>query len=317
MRYLVTGGAGFIGSHLVDKILEKGGDSVVVYDNLSSGKEKFLAGHLGEKNFRLVVEDLLEFKKIQKEMKSIDFVYHLAANPDIRHGIKQTDTDLKQGTFATYNVLEAMRLNKVKNIAFSSSSVVYGEAKKVPTPEEYGPLMPISLYGASKLASEGLMTAYANTFGMNAWIFRFANIIGARSTHGILVDLIEKLNKSPRELEILGDGKQKKSYLMVSDVVEAMLFAVDHAKENVNIFNLGCQDNIPIARIARILLEEADFKNVCLKYTGGDRGWKGDVPLMLIDTAKINKLGWSAKHTSEEAIRLAAREVVHERLCKQ
>jgi UDP-glucose 4-epimerase len=199
----------------------------------------------------------------------------------------------------------------VKKIAFPSSSVIYGEAKKVPTPEDYGPLMPISLYGASKLAAEGLITAYCHTFGFQSWIFRFANIVGRRQTHGVIVDFIEKLKKNPRELEILGNGKQNKSYLLVEECVDAMLFAIENSNERINIFNLGNKDRINVTKIAKILCEETGIKPK-FRYTGTERGWPGDVPRMMLDIKKICKLGWRAKYTSEEAIRMAARDLLKE-----
>ena len=225
-RVFVTGGAGFIGSHLVDELI-KAGNEVIVYDNLSSGKIDFLDSAKSTCNLEFINGDLLDLEKLKGSMEDIDIVYHLAANPDIRLGTTITDTDLKQGTVATYNVLESMRINGCKNIAFASSSVVYGEAKKMPTPEDYGPLFPISLYGASKLGSEGLISAWVGTFGIKAWIFRFANIIGTRGTHGVIFDFIHKLKKDPSRLEVLGNGLQEKSYMEVIDCSRAMIHVVE------------------------------------------------------------------------------------------
>lgn len=312
MKAFVTGGAGFIGSHIVDKLIDA--HDVTVYDNLSSGKLKFIMHHLNnnKKNFNFFNADLLDSEKLKKVIKGHDFVFHIAANPDIRYGIGHTDTDLKQGTIATFNVLEAMRANDIKNIVFSSSSVVYGEATVLPTSEDYGHLIPISLYGASKLACEGLITSYCHTFDMNSWIFRFANIVGNRGTHGILVDFIAKLKKNPHELEILGDGRQKKSYLLVEECIDAIFYVIENSKNKVNIFNIGCKDQVSVSRIAEIVVEESALKDVEFKYTGGDRGWKGDVPRMMLDVSKINQLGWKAKYTSEEAVRKAVRWLINE-----
>lgn len=312
MKYFVTGGAGFIGSCIADRLM-KNGTEVTVYDNLSSGKRDFIAHHEGKKNFRFVKGDLLDQELLKKTIEGHQFVWHIAANPDVRCGSENTDVDLKNGTLATYNLLEAMRTNNVKDISFASSSVVYGEAKVLPTPEDYGPLIPISLYAAAKLACEGLITAYCHNFGMKCWIFRFANIIGRRGTHGILVDFIEKLKKDPTRLEILGNGKQRKSYLLIEECVDAMFFAVKNSGEEVNIFNLGSEDQIEVSRIAGILVEELELKNVRFEYTGGVRGWKGDVPLMLLGTKKINKLGWKNKYSSEEAIRKTTKMIIEER----
>ncbi len=309
MKSFVTGGAGFIGSHLVDSLIQDGGQ-VTVFDNLCSGKPEFMAQHEDNPNFKFVQGDLLDLELLKEHLTNYDHVFHIAANPDIRLGTEVTDTDLKQGTIATYNVLEAMRVNAVKNIAFSSSSTVYGEADLIPTPEDYGPLVPISLYGAAKLASEALITAYANTFEMNGWIFRFANIIGDRGTHGILVDFINKLRANPQELEILGDGSQAKSYLLVQECVEAILFAINNSHKKVNIFNLGSTDQISVTRIAEVVVEELGLENVSFNYTGGKRGWRGDIPKMMLAIAKINELGWQPTHSSEDAIRVSIKSLL-------
>ncbi|PJB21084.1 MAG: UDP-glucose 4-epimerase, partial [Euryarchaeota archaeon CG_4_9_14_3_um_filter_38_12] len=265
----VTGGAGFIGSHLIDRLIEN--HNVTVYDNLSSGKKEFISQHFDKKKFSFIKSDLLDTKKLKNTMREQDFVFHFAANSDVRLGAEKTDIPLKQNTIATYNVLESMRLNDVKNIMFPSSCTVYGEAEVTPIPENYGPMIPVSLYGASKLASEGLISAYCSMFGMNAWVFRFANIIGSRGTHGVIFDFINKLRKKSDELEILGDGRQTKSYLYVDDCIDAMLSAVEKSNDKVNIFNLGCEDWVNVDRIAEIVVEEMNLKNVKFKYTGGSR----------------------------------------------
>jgi UDP-glucose 4-epimerase len=313
MSYLVTGGAGFIGSAVVDRLTEEG-NGVTVYDDLSTGKEAFISQHFGDFNFRFVKADVLDFEKLLKEMDGHESVWHLAANPDIRKGTESTRVDLEQNTLATYNVLEAARRTDVKSVVFSSTSTIYGRAKVLPTPEDYGPCLPISLYGASKLACEGLMSAYSELYGIKGFIYRFANIIGKRSTHGILFDLVEKLNRDPKELEVLGDGKQRKSYLLVEECVDGMLFGFKNAKDDLSYFNLGAEDQITVGRIVEVLLEETGLKGVEIKYTGGESGWAGDVPRFLLSTKKMADLGWTPKHTSEEAIRTAARIVVKEHL---
>jgi UDP-glucose 4-epimerase len=313
MSYLVTGGAGFIGSAVVDRLTEEG-NGVTVYDDLSTGKEAFISQHFGDFNFRFVKADVLDFEKLLKEMDGHESVWHLAANPDIRKGTESTRVDLEQNTLATYNVLEAARRTDVKSVVFSSTSTIYGRAKVLPTPEDYGPCLPISLYGASKLACEGLMSAYSELYGIKGFIYRFANIIGKRSTHGILFDLVEKLNRDPKELEVLGDGKQRKSYLLVEECVDGMLFGFKNAKDDLSYFNLGAEDQITVGRIVEVLLEETGLKGVEIKYTGGESGWAGDVPRFLLSTKKMADLGWTPKHTSEEAIRTAARIVVREHL---
>ena len=306
----VTGGAGFIGSHLIDRLIEN--HNVTVYDNLSSGKKEFISHHFGKKNFRFINADLLDTKKLKNAMREQDFVFHFAANSDVRLGAEKTDIPLKQNTIATYNVLESMRINNVKNIVFPSSCTVYGEAEVTPIPENYGPMIPVSLYGASKLASEGLISAYCSMFGMNAWVFRFANIIGSRGTHGVIFDFINKLRKKSDELEILGDGRQTKSYLYVDDCIDAMLSAVEKSNDKVNIFNLGCEDWINVNRIAEIVVEEMNLKNVKFKYTGGSRGWKGDIPKIMLSIEKIEKLGWKPIYNSEKAVRMTVKALIKE-----
>ncbi|OGS43151.1 MAG: UDP-glucose 4-epimerase [Euryarchaeota archaeon RBG_13_57_23] len=312
MTYFVTGGAGFIGSFVVDRLIKRSG--VTVYDNLSTGKEEFISHHLGNEYFRFVKADLLDVDRLHKEMRGHDSVWHIAANPDIRKGTASTMVDLEQNTIATYNTLECARRADIKTFVFSSTSTIYGRAKKFPTPEDHGPCLPISLYGASKLACEGLVSAYAELYGMKSWIYRFANIVGHRSNHGILFDLVQKLNKDSKHLEVLGDGKQMKSYLLVDECVDGMIFGFRNAKDKLNYFNLGAQDQISVKNIVKILLEETRLKDVKVHYTGGEGGWKGDVPKFLLDTKKMAKLGWKPKHTSMEAVREASKIVVREQL---
>jgi UDP-glucose 4-epimerase len=300
-KILVTGGAGFIGSHVIDRLMENGNE-VVVFDNLSSGNIGFIRHHLDKPNFTFVKGDLLNQDEIEAACDGIDIVYHVAANPDVRLGAVDTHVHLEQNIMATYNLLESMRKKNVPNIAFTSTSTVYGEASIIPTPEDYGPLIPISLYGASKLACEALITSYTHTFDMRSWIFRFANIIGDRGTHGIIVDFIGKLKDDPKHLEILGDGRQSKSYLHVTDCVDAILFAVSHSNDAVNIFNIGSEDTITSTRIGEIVVGEMGLENVRFSYTGGYRGWKGDVPKMLLLIEKMTLLGWKPSYTSEKSV---------------
>jgi UDP-glucose 4-epimerase len=313
MKAFISGGAGFIGSHLVDSLL-KNGYSVTVYDNLSSGDKQFIQHHVHQENFTFIKADLLDLKRIKKEIQDHDIIFHLAANPHVRLGEKQTDLDLNQGIVATYNILEAMRQNSIKKIVFSSSSVVYGETTDYSLPETYGPTLPISMYGAGKLGAEGLISAFCGTFDFQTWIYRFANVVGARGTHGVIVDFIDKLRKNPHELEILGDGKQFKPYLYVSDCVDGILFGFTHAQEKMNLFNLSCDTTTTVTRIAEMVVEEMKLKNVLFKYTGGIRGWKGDVPRFQLNAQKINTLGWKATFTSDEAVRKAIKDVLHANL---
>ena len=306
MRALVTGGAGFIGSHLIDRLVARG-DDVVVIDNLSSGDVGFIQPHLDNGRVRLVEGDICNPADVGRAMAmEIDCVFHLAANPDIRLGTRITDTDLQQGTVATYNILEAMRLNDVGRIVFASSSVVYGEDAPLPTPEDHGPCMPISLYGASKQAGEGLISSWVGTFGLQAWIFRFANIIGARGTHGVIFDFIHKLKNDPTRLEVLGNGLQEKSYMEVGDCVDAMLHVMANAHQPLNLFNLGSHDTASVRRIADIVVEVTGCADARIEYTGGDRGWAGDIPRARLGIDKMLQTGFDVAMNSEEAIRYTA-----------
>jgi UDP-glucose 4-epimerase len=302
---LVTGGAGFIGSHLLDRLLAK--NRVAVLDNFSSGRREYTARHLNNPNFQLLEGDLLDPKAVEKAVVGKDMVFHIAANPDVKLGTEDTRVHLDQNVLATYNLLEAMRKLGVCRIAFTSTSTVYGEADVVPTPEDYGPLKPISLYGASKLSCEALISSYCHTFEMQSWIYRFANIVGERGTHGVLVDFIRKLRANPKELEILGSGKQRKSYLEVKDCVDAMIHCVDRSKEETNIFNIGSSDSVDVTEIADIVAEQMGLSDVRYRYTGGvdGRGWKGDVKIMQLSIDRISKLGWTPRHESAESIKVA------------
>ena len=309
MNIFVTGGAGFIGSHLVDALLKE--DNIVtIYDDLSSGKKQFITHQLEKDTVQFIEADLIDFDILLKEIKDHDMVFHIAANPDVRIGEQKPEIAQKD-ILSTYNLLNAMRLNDIKKIAFSSSSTIYGETPSIPLSENYGPLLPISIYGAAKLASEGLISSFCHTFDIQGWIFRFANVVGERGTHGVIVDFINKLKKSPHELEILGDGKQRKPYLFVKDCVDGMLFGFNHSNEEINIFNLGCDSITEVTRIAEMVVEEMGLEDVTFNYTGGKRGWKGDVPHFQFDVKKINDLGWTAKYTSDDAVRLAIRDLLH------
>lgn len=310
MKALVTGGAGFIGSHLIDALLSKGYE-VSCIDNFSSGKREFIEHNL--ERIELYEGDLLRQEDISKAIDGCDVVFHLAANPDVRIGAINTRTHLDNGILATYNLLEEMRRKDINKIVFTSSSTVYGEASVIPTPENYGPLIPISLYGAAKLAAEALISSYCHTFDMEAIIYRFANVVGPRSTHGVIYDFIKKLRKNPQELEILGDGKQRKSYLYVDDCIDAMLFGMEKAKEKVEIFNIGSEDWVEVKEIADIVSEEMGLKPE-YRFTGGidGRGWKGDVKFMRLDISKLKNMGWKPKYSSREAIRLTAKWLIEE-----
>ena len=312
MRALVTGGAGFIGSHLIDRLVARG-DHVVVLDNLSSGQESFISHHLESGSATMVHGDVCHLEDVKSAMAmDIECVFHLAANPDIRLGTRVTDTDLQQGTIATYNVVEAMRLNEVKKIVFASSSVVYGENAPLPTPENHGPCLPISLYGASKQAGEGLISSWVGTFGLQAWVFRFANIIGARGTHGVIFDFIHKLKADPTRLEVLGNGRQEKSYMEVGDCADAILHVMGETNEPVNLYNLGSHDTASVRRIAEIVVEVTGCDDASIEYTGGDRGWAGDVPRARLAIDKMLESGFDVRMNSEDAIRHTASVLLEE-----
>jgi UDP-glucose 4-epimerase len=300
MKCLVTGGAGFIGSHLADRLLGNGHD-VIVYDNFSTGFQEFLNNAKEYDNFKLVRGDLLNFEFLVKSMSDCDIVFHLAANADVRFGTLHPDKDLKQNTIATFNVLEAMRLNSISQIAFSSTGSVYGEAAVIPTPENAHFPVQTSFYGASKLACEGLIEAYCEGFGFQSWIFRFVSILGERYTHGHVFDFYKKLLSDPDNLEVLGNGRQRKSYLYVEDCVDAILLAVEKSGEKVNIFNLGTDEYCEVNDSIRWI---CDYLNVSptLVYSGGDRGWIGDNPFIFLDCSKIKGLGWKHRYTIKEGI---------------
>jgi UDP-glucose 4-epimerase len=318
MRCFITGGAGFIGSHLIDRLILQG--DVTVYDNLSSGRIEFIAHHFGNPNFEFIQKDLLDLEDLKEAIKDHDVVFHLAANPDARLGIEDTSLDLNQETIATYNVLEAMRVNGIKKMVFSSSGTIYGETPVIPLPENYGPVLPISLYGAGKVASEALISAFCHTFDMQSWIYRFANIVGPRGTHGVIFDFLHKLKRNSNELEILGDGNQKKPYLSVEDCVEGILFGFENSNERVNFFNLGCESSTDVRTIARMVVKEMGLESVKFEYTGGDRGWPGDVPQVRFNTEKMEKLGWKPRYTSDQAVERAIKflieEIIGEKVCR-
>ncbi|HOO54626.1 MAG TPA: NAD-dependent epimerase/dehydratase family protein [Methanothrix sp.] len=310
---LVTGGAGFVGSHLVDRLIES--NRVTVLDNFSSGKMEFLEGHNSDTKFGLIEADLLDQEAVEAALVGKDLVFHLAANPDVKIGAEDTRTHLDQNVIATYNLLESMRKTGVSEIAFTSTSTVYGEAKVAPTPEDYGPLLPISLYGASKLACEALISAFCSTFEMRSWIFRFANIVGERGTHGVIVDFIKKLENDPKTLEILGSGRQRKSYLLVDDCVDAMIFSLAAASDRVNVFNIGSKDSVDVTEIADVVAEKMGLEGVRYRYTGGidGRGWRGDVKTMLLSIEAMERLGWTPRFNSRQSIEAAVEALLNRR----
>ena len=300
MRVFITGCAGFIGSSLADRLLQEGHE-VVGYDNFTTGQRRFLEHAEQSSSFSLVQGDILDLPSMTCAMKGSDFVFHFAANADVRFGTEHPRKDLEQNTIATFNVLEAMRTNKIKKIAFSSTGSIYGEPQVFPTPEQAPFPIQTSLYGASKLAGEGLIQAYCEGFGFQGYIFRFVSILGERYTHGHVFDFYKRLCDNPQELHVLGNGRQQKSYLYIQDCIDAMLLAVEKARDKVNIFNLGtdeyCRVNDSIGWITGYL--GLNPKRV---YAGGERGWIGDSPFIFLDCAKIRSLGWTPKLTIRQGI---------------
>jgi UDP-glucose 4-epimerase len=300
MTAFITGCAGFIGSNLTDRLLSSG-CAVIGFDDFSSGQRRFLENAARDPGFRLVEGDLLDVEGVRAAMRGAGCVFHLAANADVRHGMQHPRRDLEQNTIATHNVLESMRANGIRKIVFASTGSIYGEATVVPTPEDAPFPVQTSLYGASKLACEGLIAAYCEAFGFQSWIFRFVSVLGERYTHGHVVDFYKQLKNDPTQLRVLGNGKQRKSYLYVQDCIDGILLATKNAAERVNVFNLGvdscCEVNESIAWISDALHVEPK-----LHYTGGDRGWIGDNPLILLDTGKIRALGWHPKLSIREGV---------------
>jgi UDP-glucose 4-epimerase len=300
-RAFVTGGGGFIGSHIVDRLAQTVA-GVTIYDNFSSGQEQFICHHAGNPAIRVVRADVLDHERLKKEMAGCDVVFHFQANADVRGGMTRTQIDLQQNTIATWNVLEAMRTNEIKHIVFASSATVYGEPEIFPTPESYAPIQ-TSLYGASKLSCEAMIQAYSEYFGITCHIFRFVSWIGERYSHGVIFDFVKKLRRTPRVLEVLGDGKQRKSYLDVVDGVDGIFYALEHSKERKNVFNLGHDASMNVLDLADIIVDELGLGRVEYLATGGERGWLGDSPFVHLDTSKLKTLGWRPHVSIEQGIR--------------
>jgi UDP-glucose 4-epimerase len=299
-RVCVTGAAGFIGSNLVDRLLAMGHD-VVGYDNLSTGLAEFLEPARQSDRFRFVQGDVLDLETLTAAMAGCDFVFHLSANADVRFGTQHPRRDLEQNTIATYNVLEAMRSAGARRIAFSSTGSIYGEPDVFPTPETAPFPIQTSLYGASKLAGEGLLAAYAAGFGFQAYIFRFVSILGERYTHGHVFDFFNKLRTDPSRIQVLGNGRQRKSYLYVQDCIDAMLAVTSKADAPVNVYNLGTKEYVEVNTSLDYICEALGVQPV-REYTGGDRGWIGDSPFILLDTGRVNGLGWEPRLTIRDGI---------------
>ena len=315
MKIVVTGAAGFIATNLLPRLF-KGGHDVHGIDNFFLGRREFIERSTSDPHFHFHEFDLLDRERLVALFQEIkpDLVWHLAANSDISFGTKYTDFDLKGGTLVTYNLLEAMRIAGTQELIFSSSGAIYGEPKVMPTPENYGPILPISLYAASKVACETLITAFASNYGIRTWIYRFGNIVGPFPTHGVIHDFVLKLMRDPTHLKVLGDGRQSKPYVHVEDCLDGMMFGHQRAKDSVNYFNLAVAGSTSVTEIAEWTIEAMglDPKNVRIEYTGGSRGWPGDVAQVRLDTRRMEALGWRPKLSSAEAVRRAIRETVEQ-----
>jgi UDP-glucose 4-epimerase len=311
LTYLVTGGAGFIGSHLLDTLLSDSATGEVrVLDNFSSGRREHIIQHVRDRRLKVKAVDLLDFKKVLSHFRNVDRVFHLAANPDARWGIDNTRLDLEQETIATYNVLEAMRRNRVSPIVFSSSGTVYGDVGTTVTHEALGPCLPISLYGAGKVASEALITAFCATFGLRTIILRFGNIVGERTTHGVIYDFIRQLAKNSDELKVLGNGFQAKPYVYVRDLVNGLMFASQRASELVpskfDVFNLAPDGATSVRFIADELVKQLGFSGrTKIRYGTETAGWPGDVPQSRMDSSKLRQAGFALSRSSDAAVSLA------------
>jgi UDP-glucose 4-epimerase len=301
-RSFIAGGAGFIGSHVANELIRRGDREIVVFDNLASGDETYLAEVIDDPRLKLVIGDLKDAENVVKAMRGCDEVYLFAANPDIARAVEEPGIDFWQGTFLAHNVLEAARTNGVSRIVYSSGSGVYGDRGSDEVDEDFGPLIPVSTYGASKLACEAMLAAYTQMFGIDAVTFRFANVVGDRQTHGVTYDFVRKLLDDPTRLQVYGDGSQSKSYIHVEDVVAAMLLLIDQGWRGYAVYNAGTGDYVTVTEIAELVIDRMGLSDVQLEYTGGRRGWKGDVPIVRFRSDRLEARGWRCRHSSREAL---------------
>lgn len=312
MRYFIAGGAGFIGSSLISRLYdEENNCDITVYDNFSSGKKGYLSGFNEKKGFVVVDSDIKDLPVLKESMRGAEVVYHFASNPDISKAVKQPDIDFWEGTYLTSNILEAMRVNGVKKLLYASGSGVYGEVGADRVKEDHSPMLPISTYGASKLACEALISSYCYMFGMDAAAFRFANVVGPNQTHGVGYDFVRRLKADPSKLDILGDGSQDKSYIYISDILKAIRLVEKQALKGFDYYNVATMDSITVTQIADTVTRLMGLKNVKYVYAGGDRGWKGDVPKIYLDSEKIRRLGWKNDLDSKQAIEMSVGSMIN------
>ena len=307
-RYFIVGGAGFIGSHFTDRLLgQESAASVTLFDNFSSGREWHYEKHVKDPRLQVVRGDVKDLDALTTAMRGHDVVIHLASNPDIARAVTEPDIDFREGTYLTQQILEAMRRTATWRLLYASGSGVYGDLGEFEVAEDYGPLIPVSTYGASKLAGESLIASYCAMFGLSACVFRFGNVVGARQTHGVGFDFIRRLRQQPECLRVLGDGRQSKSYIHVEDVVAAVMLAYQKSANSFAVYNVATGDYITVTDIARLAMEVCGLSDeeVTVEYTGGDRGWKGDVPVMRLNTDRIRGLGWACQRSSKQALCVA------------
>lgn len=307
-RFFLAGGAGFIGSHFTDRLLaDRQVEAVTLFDNFTSGRQWHYAHHQGDARLRVIHGDVKDLPALERNMAGHDVVIHLASNPDIARAATEPDIDFREGTFLTQQIVEAMRRTGTQRLLYASGSGVYGDLGEQEAAEDYGPLVPVSTYGASKLAGEALIASYCAMFGITACAFRFGNVVGRRQTHGVGFDFIRRLRIQPDRLRVLGDGRQSKSYIHVEDVMDAVLLAHQKASQGFQIFNVATGDYITVTEIARLAMSVSGLSDeeVRLEYTGGDRGWKGDVPVVRLNTDRIRGLGWICRRNSQQALCVA------------
>lgn len=310
-KYFVVGGAGFIGSHFVDSLLSKETtQKVTIFDNFSSGRRWHYQHHLSDSRLNVVCEDIVNVNQLIFAMKDHDVVIHLASNPDIAKASTEPTIDFDQGTKLTQNVVEAMRCTNTSKILYASGSGVYGDLGETEAYEDYGPMIPISTYGASKLAGEALIASYCYMFGLQGKVFRFGNVVGPRQTHGVCFDFIKRLLSNPSKLSISGNGTQSKSYIHVTDVVNAVLMSNEKCPDIYQSYNVATGDYITVHEIAQLVIECMGLSDVILEYSGGDRGWKGDVPIVRLNTDRIKKLGWTCQKSTRDALKASILEML-------
>lgn len=313
-KIFVTGGAGFIGSHVVDMLMPQGYE-VTVYDNLSNGKTEYIQHHFDNPRFHFIHADVLDLPKLKDSLRGHDLVWHLAANTDIIGSYAQPERDLRDCTMAAFNIVEAMRLTGIRPILFSSTGAVYGDlCRDESVSESAGPLLPVSTYGAGKIGSEAFISSYCYVYGLQAWMFRFGNVIGARMTHGVIYDFILKMRQNPRELLIRGDGRQEKNYFLVEECIEGMAYAFRNVpmteEKPCDIFNLGTTSVSRVTTIAEIIREEINLPEASILIEGTKKAWPGDQPRVHFTVDKINKLKWKTRYSSDEAVRIAVRRML-------